>query len=105
VAILHEQKWVDSKDATITGNVTNKPWFNHQWSLKEPFGKRIVPGNSEYFNMSPLEALLHMMLSAQLGLMFKMTNLRLVTKGKPEMNHQELLWWIGVCNLITSIKF
>ena len=46
-----------------------------------------------------------MMLPVQLALMLELTNGRLATKEMWEMTHQELLWWVGVCMLITSINF
>jgi hypothetical protein len=70
-----------------------------------PFGKRIVPGISEYMDMSPLKACLYMMPPAQLVLMLELTNMRLAAKEKQEMTRQELLWWIVVCMLIASINF
>jgi hypothetical protein len=70
-----------------------------------PFGKRIAPGNPEYMDMLPLQALLHMMPPAQLELMLELTNVRLDAKEKWEMTHQELLRLIGVCMLIASINF
>jgi hypothetical protein len=76
----------------------------HQWCHKDPFGKRIAPGNPEHSIMSPLQAFLHMMPPAQLTLMLDLTNERLVKKEK-EMTRQELLRWIGVCVLIAGINF
>jgi hypothetical protein len=105
VAIAHKQKWVVSNADTITGDVANEPSSNHQWSHKEPFGKRIAPGNPEYIDMLPLKAFLHMMPPAQLALMLELTNARLAAKQKRKMTCQELLQWIGVCMLIASINF
>ncbi len=85
VAIAHEQKWVVGNTDTITGDVANEPSSNHQWSHKGLFGKRIVPGNPEYMDMSPLEAFLHMMLPAQQALVLELTNARLAVKEKREM--------------------
>jgi hypothetical protein len=47
VTIAHKQKWVAGKTGTITGNITNEPSSNHQWSHKGLFGERITPGNPE----------------------------------------------------------
>ena len=89
---------------TITGIVADEHTSIHQWCHKDPFGTRIAPGNPEYSIMSPLKAFLHMMPLAQLTLMLELTNERLVEKEKQEMTRQELLWWIGMCVLIASIK-
>jgi hypothetical protein len=105
VAIAHEQKWVVGNADTITGDFTDEPSSNHQWSHKGPFGERIAPGNPEYMDMSPLKAFLHMMPPAQLALVLELTNARLAAKEKREMTRQELLRWIGVCMLIASINF
>jgi hypothetical protein len=105
VAIAHEQKWVASVAATITGDVANEHKPIHQWFHKDSFGKRIAPGNPEHSIMSPLQAFLHMMPPAQLTLMLELTNERLVKKERQEMTRQELLRWIGVCVLIASINF
>ncbi len=105
MAIAHEQKWVAGVAATITDNVADEHASIHQWCHKDPFGVRIVPGNPAHSIMSPLQAFLHMMPPAQLTLMLDLTNERLVEKEKQEMTLQELLRWIGVCVLITSINF
>jgi hypothetical protein len=47
----------------------------------------------------------HMMPLVQLALMLGLTNARLATKEKQEMTRKELLRWIGMCTLITSINF
>jgi hypothetical protein len=96
MAIAHEQKWVTSIAATITGDVADEHTSIHQWCHKDPFGERIAPGNPEYGIMSPLQTFLHMMPPAQLTLMLELTNERLVEKEKQEMTRQELLRWIGV---------
>jgi hypothetical protein len=46
-----------------------------------------------------------MMPPVQLALVLELNNARLATKEKREMTRQELLRWIGVCMLITSINF
>ncbi len=66
VAIAHEQKWVAGVTAAITGDVADKHTSIHQWCHKDPFCKRIAPGNPEYSIMSPLQAFLHMMPPTQL---------------------------------------
>jgi hypothetical protein len=38
----------------ITGDVAEEHASIHQWCHKDPFGKRIAPGDPEYANMSPL---------------------------------------------------
>jgi hypothetical protein len=68
-------------------------------------GERIVMGNLDFEDMSPLDAFLHMMPPEQLTLVLELSNERLAAKGKKELTHQELLWWIGVCILISSINF
>ncbi len=105
VAIAHEQKWVAGIAATITGDVADKHTSIHLWCHKDPFGKRIAPGNLEHSIVSPLQAFLHMIPPAQLTLMLEVTNERLVEKEKQEMTRQELLRWIGVCVLIAGIIF
>ena len=62
-------------------------------------------GNPQYDDMLPLQAFLHMMPLAQLALMLDLTNMRLDAKEKQKMTLQELLWWIDVCVLTTSINF
>jgi len=81
VAIVHEQKWVASVAATITGYVADEHTSSHQWFHKDPFGERIAPGNPEH-SMSPLQAFLHMMPPAQLTLMLELTNKRMAEKEK-----------------------
>ena len=88
VAIAHEQKWVAGVAAMITGNVTDEHTSIHQWCHKDPFSKRIAPGNLEHSIMSPLQAFLHMMPPVQLTLMLEPTNMRLVEKEKQEMTRQ-----------------
>ena len=46
-----------------------------------------------------------MMLPEMLTLVSKLTNKRLIRKGKKELTCQEMLRWIGVCILILSINF
>jgi hypothetical protein len=46
-----------------------------------------------------------MMPPAQLSLILELTNERLAEREKQKMSRQELLRWIGVCVLITSINF
>ena len=94
VVIAHERKWVTGVAEAITGDVTKEHPSIHQWCHKDPFGKMIGPGNPEYSNMSPLQAFLHMMPTAQLTMMLELTNQRLVEKEKQKMSHQELLQWI-----------
>jgi len=65
----------------------------------------IAPGNPDFADMSPLAASIHMMPPEQLDLMLKLTSKRFAAKAKKELNHQELLQWIGVCMLIASIIF
>ncbi len=72
----------------ITGNVTDEHTSIHQRCHKDPFSKRIAPGNLEHSIMSPLQAFLHMMPPAQLMLMLEPTNMRLVEKEKQEMTRQ-----------------
>jgi hypothetical protein len=105
VAIAHEQKRVTGVAAAITSDVAHERTSIHQWCHKDPFGERIAPCNPEYGIMLPLQAFLHMMLPAQLTLMLKLTNERLVSSEKQDMTRQELLWWIGVCVLIAGINF
>ena len=105
VAIAHERKWVAGVAEAITGDIAKEHASIHQWCHKDPFGKRIGPGNPEYSIMLPLQAFLHMMPPVQLTLMLELTNERLVEKEKQEMTRQELLWWIGVCMLIAGINF
>jgi hypothetical protein len=102
VAIAHEQKWVAGNAETITGNVADEPTSDRQWYQK---GERIVPGNPNFADMSPLAAFVHMMPPEQLDLVLELTNERLAAKKKKELTRQELLRWIGVSMLIASINF
>ncbi len=82
VAIAQEQKWVAGIAAMITGDVADKHTSIHKWFHKDPFGKRIAPGNPEHSIMLPLQAFLHMMPPVQLTLMLELTNERLAEKEK-----------------------
>ncbi len=104
MAITHKPKLVAGNAGTITGNVADEPFSNHQWYQKGLFGKRIAPGIPEYMDMLALEAFFHMIPPAQMALMLELTNARLAKKEKQEMTRQELLRWIGLCMLIASIN-
>lgn len=105
VAIAHEQKWVVGDAKTITGEVASDPPSTHRWHQVAPTCERIHPANPEFEDMSVLNAFLLMMPSKQLKLMLELTNERLVAKRKAEMDCQELLRWIGVLVLITTINY
>ncbi len=50
MAIAHGQKWIVGNTATINGAATNEPLSGCQWYQKEPSGKRIAPGNPDFFD-------------------------------------------------------
>ena len=81
-AIAHDKKWVAGNAETITGNVADEPTSVRQWYQKGLSGERIIPGNSDFADMSPLAAFVHMMPPEQLDLMLELTNERLAAKGK-----------------------
>ena len=80
----------------IIGNITDEPTSDRQWYQKGPPSKRIAPGNPDFTDMSPLAAFIHMMLQEQLALMLELTSKRLAAKAMKELNHQEMLRWIGM---------
>ena len=107
MVIAHKQKWVVVSDTMITGNVAEEPLSSRQWHQKGPSGERIVPGYPDSKDMSLLNAFLHMMPPEQTTLVLELSNKRLAVKvkGNKELTRQELLRWIGVCILISSINF
>jgi hypothetical protein len=73
-AITHGRKWVTGNPNTITGSIDHKPLSNYQWHQRCPLGKKVFPGNSEFKNMTPLEAFLMMMPLDELDLTLELTN-------------------------------
>ena len=105
VAIAHERAWVAGNPESIRGNVASGPTYNHQWYHIGPTGERIGPGDREFEDMSVLESFLHMMPPKQLQHIFQLTNVRLVASDRQQLTRQELLRFIGVCTLISTINF
>jgi hypothetical protein len=104
VAITHGRKWVVGDKASINGNVA-KGKQKIQWYQRDPFGKRIHPGNQEFANMTALDAYLYMHPSDQLELQIKLTNENLTKAGKKLIDMQELLKWQGVVILVAMADY
>ncbi len=82
MAIAHGQKWVVSNAATINDGIADMPSSGCLWYQKGLSGKRIVPGNPDFADMSAINAFLHMMPPVQLVLVLELTNKSLAAKGK-----------------------
>lgn len=106
VAISHERTWVAGDAKTIIGDIAGEPSpSNRRWYHIGPTGERIGPNDRDFEDMSVLEAFLHMMPPEQLDHMLRLTNERLAADEQPQLVRQELLRWIGVCTLISTINF
>jgi hypothetical protein len=105
-AITHGRKWVTGNLRTITGSIANKPLSNHQWHKRCPLSKKVFPGNSNFENMTPLEAFLMMMPPDELNLNLELTNKNLKLSSKKELSlFQELLHWFGMTLLMSALIF
>jgi len=67
-AITHGRKWVAGNAATIFGSVSLGPSIDHRWHQRCPLIEMISPGNTEFEDMTPLEAFLLIMPPDQLEL-------------------------------------
>ena len=84
MVIVHEQKWVAGSDRTITGDIADELVQLSGVPERAMSSERIVMGNLDFEDMSPLDAFLHMMPPEQLTLVLELSNERLAAKGKKE---------------------
>jgi hypothetical protein len=89
----------------INGSIAKEPSSNHQWHQRCPLGEKVFPGNSEFQDMTPLEAFLMMMPLNELSLILKLTNKNRESSGKKELPLQELLRWFDVTLLMSASNF
>ncbi len=55
-----------------------------KWHQRCPLGKKVLPGNSKFENITPLEAFLMMMLLDELNLILEQKNESLESSGKKQ---------------------
>ena len=105
VSINNGRKWVNADNLSVFGEVTELPKIN-AWYQKTPTDERVAPGNANFAGMSRLDAFMLMMPPTALEQSRHLTEQKL-RKKKPhdKLTTQEWIKFLGVCLLMTRIKF
>jgi hypothetical protein len=104
-ATTHGRKWVAGDATMINGSIAKEPSSNHRWHQRCPLGEKVFPGNSEFQDMTPLEAFLMMMPPDELNLILELTNENFESSGEEGAFSPgaDLLVWRDYSNV--CIKF
>jgi hypothetical protein len=106
VTLANGVPWCEGNKETVTGSVADGvDASDYPWSQKSFTGDKVSPRNTDYQDMTCLQAFEMMMPPKQIKLILELTNKNLKEKDKSELTHGELFRFFGVCMLMALSRF